>query len=185
MSRLSFSSHRGESWMDTNMEPVFKVVAGVVLLHNPWKKRDKKTVRKVLFFLFAFCLLTSFAVSTLRPINALATQSFSSKPIKRSREPAARLLLCSCQTLLHLLRHEELASRDCELCAPSMSAVHPLTKSMLLQHQTAPMLIQVGEAAPSELQVMQILFTVRLTVQCTDVTSWNSLHQIWNRVSPG
>lgn len=39
-SRLGCSTHRGQSRVDTNMEPILKVIASVVLLYGPWAKRS-------------------------------------------------------------------------------------------------------------------------------------------------
>lgn len=117
MSRLGFSLHRGESWMNTNVEPVLKVIAGIVLLHNPWKK--KKTIVNTMRFYFV-CSLTSFAISTLGLINARAAHSCSSIPIKNAESLLPNVRYCCICTGMQswLLQQEQ---RALDLCSIPVS----------------------------------------------------------------
>lgn len=114
--------------MNTNMEPVLKVIAGIFLLHNPWEKKQQTTVNETKFYFV--CSLTNFAVSTLRAINALAARSCSSIPIKEAESLLPTLLrhakfAVTAESLRSVLHHRRLSTDKVNAAAPDGSNANP------------------------------------------------------------
>lgn len=113
--------------MNTNVEPVLKVIAGIFLLHNPWGGKNT-TVNETKFYFV--CSLTSFAVSTLRPINALAARSCSSVPIKEAESLLPTLFrhakfAVTAESMRSVLHHCQLSTDKVNAAAPEGSNANP------------------------------------------------------------
>lgn len=98
-SRLCCSPHGGEGWVNANMESVLEVITSVVFLQNTWK-RDR--VNAWMLFLCVLCFLKRSAFD--RSTVTLPAPIMQQKNMRRAE--SCLLLRSSCQTLLHVLRHE-------------------------------------------------------------------------------